>query len=709
MSIVQGLFGDMLPPQMLDGGGGMQPVMQPPVQPAVQPVMQPVMQPPVAPAPVKATPVANQKAVAPVQVPEEPIYYAPEGPIYSGPSLDELQGNVPASPQKIIPPNLATLTQQESFVDPNQMDLSGFEGLDFANLNFDGLGDLPSFQMPQQQSATDYFNQSMEFLGGVASGDSAKKVNRRDDIYNDYFGQTGYRYQGDPANFRAEVGLSDNFAVYDNPDSTITGDSVQNAYNLLSSAEDPVAALSEYYGFDIAPTVNEGANYKNAHKYGTTTENMAQFQSLVEPILQRSIPYIQATQGLNYTDALEYAYTHDPMVAALYNNFGVDLYRSTKDGSTYIYDPIAGQEIRTLEVKDAKFKDYLPAIAGIALSFTGVPAALGGMFGASGATASAIGQGLVSASTAALGGARGSDVFKAGVLGAAGGYVKGLQTTAAELGKAAEAATAAGDVAKAADLTAQASTATSQFELMSTIQNTARAADAIANKDYVGAVLIGLDEAGFSLKDWTANKLSGLAGSGEILGMNADDLAVGVNKFAVKMLEGADPEAALRSAVVEYAKAGGSFPDLGIDLPDIDFDLPDFDGLVFFDSVKNSKIVQTIRDFGREVDNKVLEPVKEGIESAGRSIDENVVQPTREALKDIDIPHPDFDFNMPDMGELNLGGGGSGGMLGGSVGGGQLASKYVGKGLNFNPQLLTSAVPQGQQQDYLAQLLAGKA
>src|SRR5210317_2026563 len=408
----------MLPPQMLDGGGGMQPA----VQPVMQPPVQPVMQPPVAPAPVKATPVANQKAVAPVQVPEEPIYYAPEGPIYSGPSLDELQGNVPASPQKIIPPNLATLTQQESFVDPNQMDLSGFEGLDLSGLEgldlsgLEGLNlfsggpinlgvagggqtfmSMPDYLETLPQSPTDFLNQSIEFLRAVASGHTNKKVNKRDDVYNEYFGfgpsdLPTYRYEDNPADFRAEAGLSDNFAVYDNPDSTITGDSVQNAYNLLASAEDPVAALSDYYGFDIAPTVNEGANYKNAHKYGTTTENMAQFQSLVEPILQRSIPYIQATQGLNYTDALEYAYTHDPMVAALYNNFGVDLYRSTKDGSTYIYDPIAGQEIRTLEVKDAKFKDYLPAIASIALSFTGVPAALGGMFGASGATASAIGQ-----------------------------------------------------------------------------------------------------------------------------------------------------------------------------------------------------------------------------------------------------------------------------------------------------------------------------
>jgi len=590
VSIVQGLFSDVLPPQMMDGGGRGGMVGLP----------QGIGTPP--------PPVMTQPQQAMVQQPQQAMVQQPP-------------------------------------LDLSKIDLSG---LNIPQVSDTGMLNFGTNQLQQTtQNPEDYFNQYTEFLSGVQSGDTASKVNRRDDIYNNFFNQTNYRYQGDPAELRASVGLSDVFSMYDNPEVQINAESFQAASQALSGASDPLSVLSNYYGFDIVPTTNEGANYSNARKYGTTEQNMAEFQSIVEPILQKTIPYIQATQGLEYTDALEYAYTHDPMVAALYNQYGVDLYRQTKDGSTYIFDPIAGQEIRTLEVKDAKFKDYLPAIASIALSFTGVPAALGGMFGASGATATAIGQGLVSASTAALGGARGSDVFKAGVLGAAGGYVKGLQATAAELGKAAEAANAAGDVAKAAELTAQASSVASQFELMSTIQNTARAADAIANKDYVGAVLIGLDEAGFSLKDWTANKLSGLAGSGEILGINADDLAVGVNKFAVKMLEGADPEAALRSAVVEYAKAGGSFPDLGIDLPD--FDLPDFDESAFFNSIKNSKIVQTILQWGRDFDENVLKKVKEEIEGAGRFIDENVVQPTREKLKDIDIPHPDFDFKKPDF------------------------------------------------------------
>jgi hypothetical protein len=208
----------------------------------------------------------------------------------------------------------------------------------------------------------DIFNDYSSFLGGVQSGDTTKKVNRRDDIYNNYFKQAGGTYQGDPAALRASVGLSDAFSVYDNPEGQVTSESVQGAYQALTSGASPVEALSAYYGFDFQPAVNEGSNYSNAHKYGVTPETMSEFQSLVEPILQKSIPYIQATQGLEYTDALEYAYTHDPMINALYQSYGVDLYRQTKDGSTYIYDPIAGQEIRTLEVKDAKFKDYLPVI-----------------------------------------------------------------------------------------------------------------------------------------------------------------------------------------------------------------------------------------------------------------------------------------------------------------------------------------------------------
>ena len=332
------------------------------------------------------------------------------------------------------------------------IDLSRLAGLNIfegSPLNLGLAGSQTSMSMPDYlatlpQTPSEFFNKSLDFLQNVASGDTTKKVNRRDDIYNSYFlGSTEvggentlptYRFEGDPADFRAEVGLSDNFAVYDDPASMINQQTVQDAYNLLNTAENSLAALSEYYGFEIQPAINEGANYTNAAKYGTDAQRMAEFQSLVEPILQRAIPYITATQGLNYTDALEYAYTHDPMLNALYQSYGVDLYRQTKDGSTYIYDPIAGQEIRTLEVKDAKFKDYLPAIAAIGLAFTGIPTALGAALGASGTTATALGGALISGTSTLIQGGDLKDALKSAVVSGITAGVSGDLTDA--VGKA---------------------------------------------------------------------------------------------------------------------------------------------------------------------------------------------------------------------------------------------------------------------------------
>lgn len=606
MPIIQGLFNDMLPATMQDGGGiGARP------QPQIPQMPRPVM-----------------------TQPEQPM------------------------------------AQQEPSVP--QIDLSNLN-IDLSNLGIDGLMNVGQTQQPQNPS--DFFNQYTEFLSGVQSGNTAGKVNRRDDIYNNFFDQTNYRYQGNPSDFRASVGLSDAFSLYDDPTVQVNSQSFQAASQSLAGAEDPLAVLSDYYGFDITPTVNEGANYKNAKKYGTTEESMAEFQSIIEPILQKSIPYIQATQGLEYTDALEYAYTHDPMVAALYNQYGVDLYRQTKDGSTYIFDPIAGQEIRTLEVKDPKFKDIAPALAGIALSFTGIPAALGGAFGATGATASAIGQGLVSTATAALGGERGSDLLVSGITGAMGGYTKGLGTELSSLNEAAKAADAAGDFAGAAQLASQAADVGAQLKLINTLKNTANFANAVQNENYVGALFSGLNLAGVGVNEWVSEKVNtAFAGQEEILGMNTDDLAVGVTQFAEKLMQGKDPKQALISAVVEYAKAGGSFPDLGIDI-----DLPDFDSSGFFDAVANSKIVQAIRQLGEDFDYAVLQPAKDFFEQTGSAIDDEFIQPIRESLKDIDIPTPDVDLpdlnlDLPSldlnlgMPSLNLGAvGGTGGTIGSGV------------------------------------------
>jgi hypothetical protein len=471
----------------------------------------------------------------------------------------------------------------------------------------------------------------------VSSGNTAKKVNRRDDIYNNYFEQQGVgQFQGNTADLRASVGLSDAFAVYDNPEAEITNESVQGAYQALTSGASPQEALSAYYGFDFQPAVNEGANYTNASKYGVSAETMSEFHSLVEPILQKSLPYIQATQGLNYTDALEYAYTHDPMVNALYQAYGVDLYRQTDDGSTYIFDPIAGQEIRTLEVKDAKFKDFLPAIA-----LSVVTAGAGSLIGGAIANSTTLGAALGTAGSNALGGAiagigaaaaqgaRGSDLLTAGVLSGLGGYAKGLNEIASN---AAVGSQAAIDAASKADI-------------FNNVLKAANAADAIANKDYFKLLNMGLEAGGFdSFNTLTANKLNELGGAdGTLFGLNVDQLAPAVNGFAKDILKGKDFEDALKGGVLEYIKQGGALDQFKLkdfNFPDFDFNTPDgIKGIEDFvknnwSTLKNSSFVQGLRQAGREIDDTVIQGLIDPLKNLDQKLDDLVNTP--DSIKNIE-------------------------------------------------------------------------
>jgi predicted nucleic acid-binding Zn-ribbon protein len=440
-NIVNSLFADYLPRRQQEPVGVVDPrqqtmltnqmltpVMNKPVKPSQKvPVFPSVggigggtvpTQPP-------AAPVSDQTLTPVMPKPTPPTEEAPEfasvGGIGGGvvPTAEETTEPVAYDPSNI---NLAAL---------ENIDTGGFDITDLGLFQEGGIADdvFKGLDITQRDEVNpdawvDVFNSYSDFLGSVESGDTADKVNRRDDIYNNYYNEntTTNRYLGDPSAFRAAVGLSDAFSVYDKAGSTITNESLQEAYQALTSGANPVEALSAYYGFEIQPTSNEGANYTNAAKYGTDAQRMAEFQSLVEPILQKSIPYIQATQGLSYTDALEYAYTHDPMLAAVYQSYGVDLFRQTKDGSTYIYDPIAGQEIRTLEVKDARFKDVFPSLvkAGIiALATGGIGAGLGGALGMT--------AGQTAALTGALGSlAQGGDPKDAILAAVTGGISGGL-------------------------------------------------------------------------------------------------------------------------------------------------------------------------------------------------------------------------------------------------------------------------------------------
>lgn len=671
MAIIQSLFEDMLPRTMQDGGGrGGIGMPMPPQAPQIglqAPVMQPQVAPPVQP-----------QVQPPVQEQVKPVAQQPMGL---------------AQPQQ---PQVAG-----GFTVPQNIDLSGFGG---------GLFNLGMPQQPQAaQDPADFFNQYADFLSGVQSGNTANKVNRRDDIYNNFFNQAGMQYTGTPEEFRSAVGLSDVFATYDNPETTIDSLSVQDAYSLLTGSEDPTEALSQYYGFDFQPTTNEGANYTNARKYGTDAERMAEFQSLVEPILQKAIPYIQATQGLDYTDALEYAYTHDPMVAALYGQYGVDLYRKTKDGSTYIFDPIAGQEIRTLEVKDPKFKDYAPALAGIALSFTGIPAAIGSAFGASGATAAGIGNAITSMGTAALGGQRGSDLLKAGVLGGLGGYAKSLQATANEALSALETSATAGNVGS---LTATYDAAQAAANTATTIFRSAKAIDAIANKDYIGAVNLGLIESGVTggIDGVVGNYLDKLSGgSSTLLGLDVKALAPALSAFGTQLLSGADTEDALRRGVLAYVKEGGL---------NLSYDKTP-------EAIK--AIEDAIRQVGSKIDDTFFQPLKDatgglvdtldnliqtpdsikGIEDFFRDLPDKVDNAidTPDSIKAIEDYFKDLASGLGDGLDLDLSGVDIG--LGGVGGGGELVST---RGLPDFLQI-EDTVPTPElfaQRDYLQELFSGQ-
>lgn len=597
MAIVQSLFGDMLPPTMQDGGGrgaiGMPLPPRAPLLAAQQPM--PVMgqQPQATEQPAQQP----QEAITPaMQAPQVPIMGLQQGQLPAGIDLTGLQN------------------------------LTGLQG---------GMFNFGQVQPQQPKDFTQIFNDYSSFLAGVQSGNTANKVNRRDDIYNNYFKQSGGTYQGDPAELRASVGLSDVFSIYDNPEGQVTNESVQGAYQALTSGASPVEALSAYYGFDFQPAVNEGSNYSNAQKYGVTPETMSEFQSLVEPILQKSIPYIQATQGLDYTDALEYAYTHDPMVNALYQSYGVDLYRQTKDGSTYVFDPIAGQEIRTLEVKDAKFKDFLPAIALAAVtagagSFIGGAisnSALGASLGTAGSNA--LGSAIAGIGTAAAQGARGSDLLTAGVLSGLGGYAKGL-----------------GEVAQGAAAGSQAAIdAAAKADIFNNISKVANAADAIANKDYFKLLNMGLEAGGFdSFNTLTANKLNELGGAdGTLLGLNVDQLAPAVNGFAKDILKGKDFDDALKGGVLEYIKQGGALDNFKLGdfkFPDFDFNTPDgIKGIEDFvknnwNTLKGSSFVQGLRQVGRDIDDSVIQPLIDPLKGLGGKLDDLIDTP--DSIKNIE-------------------------------------------------------------------------
>ena len=171
----------------------------------------------------------------------------------------------------------------------------------------------------------------------------------------------------------------------------------------LTSTEDIAAALSSYYGYDVQAKNQElGSFGGNLTSHSLSSKaDLQQFHSFVEPILREQVPYLQATQGLSYQDALMTAYQSDPMLQALYHKYDVKPVRQSKDGSTYLYDPFSFGEIRTFESIDTDpLETFVMAAAAWALGTTIIgPAISGAVSGAGNAAASAAGLSASAATT----------------------------------------------------------------------------------------------------------------------------------------------------------------------------------------------------------------------------------------------------------------------------------------------------------------------
>lgn len=243
--------------------------------------------------------------------------------------------------------------------------------------------------------------------------------------------------QVDPTFYFANVDAPDYLKDFKSPATTETAVSAYSNIGDLENSSDMASALSNYYGYEITPTEQDLGRFGGKlEKYtGASGEKLAEFHSLVEPILAEQVSYLQTVEGFNYQDALQEAYKRDPMLQALYYKYDVTPIRYDSRGSEYIYDPFSYGEIRTIKVdKPNLFEQIAKAFPTIVLSAALGPAAGSVLastgIAAAGTTANAVlSSALASAASAGLQGADLEEALKAALISGgttlAGDFVAG--------------------------------------------------------------------------------------------------------------------------------------------------------------------------------------------------------------------------------------------------------------------------------------------
>jgi len=393
-------------------------------------------------------------------------------------------------------------------------------------------------------------------------------------------------------------------------------DVVQSAFSTIANTggADTAAALSSYYGFDVVPTTGTpsirdfGGNYES--HTNASQEQISEFQSLVKPILAETIPYIQATEGVGYQEALLEAYKRDPMLQSMYAKYGVQPIRQTKDGSTYLYDPMTFGEIRTKEVKDSSVKDALKvaAIVGLSVFGGGALAGTAAFGGGTSAAGSALAYGTTSAGITAATGGDTNDILKSFALGGIGGYAKGLDAVASNAALAAEGATAGSELALAAK--AAADTA----DTFGKVVQGAKFVDAAIDGNVAGAAisLVG--------PKFTKAAMDKVGLDKEFLdgyNINQDDAVAGFVKTELELAKGTDFGDAIAKGFEEYIKEGGALAPNNMKTPEF---------------IK--KIGDVISETGSLIDDTFLQPAKGFVEGTVKVLGD-VAEPVVDVIEDV--------------------------------------------------------------------------
>jgi hypothetical protein len=308
------------------------------------------------------------------------------------------------------------------------IDLTGLEPIDFrdyVSISPGGPSGGSSSAVTLSGGIENYKNS----LTGGANYFDIDDVDEVDDWYDNQFNSALRGLTATPETyFNAVSGTPEYLRNFNTPATSSTVSDAFGRIANLTDTQDIASTLSEYYGYDITPaeqSFNRFGGNLQTHT-SSSKEQLQEFHSLVEPILQEQVPFLQATEGLNYQDALIEAYKRDPMLQSLYYKYDVTPIRQTDDGSTYLYDPFTYGEIRTLEVKDPSISDIAKSVLPtLALSAILGPAASGivGGLGATGTTANVLSSALASAASAGLQGADLEDALTAGLLGGANTFL----------------------------------------------------------------------------------------------------------------------------------------------------------------------------------------------------------------------------------------------------------------------------------------------